>query len=144
MKVLYKTKASASGGRNGHVQTEDGMISLDLAMPKELGGPGGAKTNPEQLFAAGYAACFDNALLHAAAKQKIRLTGTRVDAAVSIGPKEDGSFGLAVSLGVSIPDVPREQAQALTDEAHRICPYSNATRDNIPVTVFNLGTCQRL
>jgi Ohr subfamily peroxiredoxin len=133
MKILYQAKATASGGRNGHVTTSDGVLDLQLAIPKDLGGPGGAMPNPEQLFAAGYAACFDSALAFVGAKQKIKLGGTRVDAMVGIGQREAGGFGLAVRLQVTIPDVPREQAQALLEAAHAACPYSNAVRGNIDV-----------
>jgi len=133
MKILYKTTASAIGGRNGKVTSSDGVLDLQLALPKELGGGGGAKANPEQLFAAGYAACFDSALSLVGAQQKIKLNGTRVDATVGIGQREEGGFGLAVRLEVTIPDLPREQAQALLEAAHQVCPYSNAVRGNIDV-----------
>jgi Ohr subfamily peroxiredoxin len=133
MKTLYEAKASATGGRNGHVVSSDGILDLQLAIPKGLGGPGGDKTNPEQLFAAGYAACFDSALNFIASQQKVHLTGTRVDATVGIGQREAGGFGLAVQLAVTIPDVPREQAQALLEAAHSACPYSNAIRGNVTV-----------
>lgn len=133
MKILYQAKATASGGRNGHVTTSDGVLNLQLAIPKDLGGPGGAMPNPEQLFAAGYAACFDSALAFVGAQQKIKLDGTHVDATVGIGQREAGGFGLAVRLEVTIPDVPREQAQALLEAAHATCPYSNAVRGNIDV-----------
>lgn len=132
-KILYQARASASGGRNGHVTSSDGVLDLTLAIPRELGGAGGALTNPEQLFAAGYAACFDSALAHVAATQKLRLSGTRVDATVGIGPRAEGGFGLAVRLEVTIPDLPREQAQALLETTHGVCPYSNATRGNVDV-----------
>jgi Ohr subfamily peroxiredoxin len=102
-------------------------------MPKELGGTGEALPNPEQLFAAGYAACFDSALAFVAARQNVKLAGTRVDANVGIGPREDGGFGLAVRLDVAIPGLPREQAQMLLDAAHAACPYSNAIRGNVDV-----------
>jgi osmotically inducible protein OsmC len=133
MKVLYQAKASATGGRNGHVASSDGVLDLQLAIPKGLGGPGGEKTNPEQLFAAGYAACFDSALNFVGMRQKISLRGTRVDATVEIGQREAGGFGLAVRLDVTIPDVPREQAEALMEAAHAACPYSNAVRGNVDV-----------
>ncbi len=133
MKILYQAKASATGGRNGHVASSDGVLNLQLAIPKGLGGPGGALTNPEQLFAAGYAACFDSALNFVATQRKISLSGTRVDATVGIGQREAGGFGLAVRLDVTIPAVPREQAQALLEAADAACPYSNAVRGNIDV-----------
>lgn len=133
MKALYEAHASVTGGRNGHVATNDGVLSLDLAMPRELGGAGGAKTNPEQLFACGYAACFDSALNLVASQQKIRLTDTRIDATVGIGQNGSGGFALQVKLSAMIPGVPREQAQALLEQAHQVCPYSNAVRGNVEV-----------
>jgi len=133
MKILYEAKASAAGGRNGHVKTSDGTLDLRLAIPKGLGGPGGALPNPEQLFAAGYAACFDSALSYAARQKDIKPDGTKVDATVGIGPREGGGFGLTVHLEVQIQGVPREQAQALLEAADAACPYSNAVRGNVPV-----------
>jgi Ohr subfamily peroxiredoxin len=133
MKALYEAHASATAGRNGRVATDDGIIDLQLALPKGLGGAGGAAANPEQLFACGYAACFDSALNFVAMQQKIKLSGTRVDATVGIGPNATGGFGLAVKLAVTIPDLPREQAQALLEKAHATCPYSNAIRGNVNV-----------
>jgi lipoyl-dependent peroxiredoxin len=133
MKILYEARASASGGRKGRVSTSDGTLDLQLAMPRELGGTGEALPNPEQLFAAGYAACFDSALAFAAAQQKVKLSGTRVDANVGIGPREEGGFGLAVRLEVAIPGLPREQAQTLLEAADAVCPYSNAIRGNVDV-----------
>lgn len=133
MKILYQAKASATGGRNGHVASSDGVLDLQLAIPKGLGGPGGTLTNPEQLFAAGYAACFDSALNFVAARQKVELSGTRVDATVGIGSREGGGFGLAVRLDVTIQGVPREQAEALLKAADAACPYSNAVRGNVDV-----------
>ena len=133
MKVLYQAKASATGGRDGHVASSDGVLNLQLAIPKGLGGTGGALTNPEQLFAAGYAACFDSALNFVATQQKIHLSATRVDATVGIGQREEGGFGLAVRGEVTIPSVPCAQAQALLEAAHAACPYSNAVRGNVNV-----------
>lgn len=133
MKVIYETTATATGGRNGKVKSIDGVLDLQLAIPKDMGGAGGALTNPEQLFAAGYAACFDNALAFVAAGQKIKLSSTRVDATVGIGQRQEGGFGLAVRLDVTIPDVPREQAQALLEATDQVCPYSNAVRGNVEV-----------
>ncbi|KAF7598854.1 MAG: organic hydroperoxide resistance protein [Candidatus Dactylopiibacterium carminicum] len=133
MNILYQTQASATGGRNGHVVSADGVLDLKLAIPREMGGPGGALSNPEQLFAAGYAACFDSALAFVAGQSKLRLTGTRVDATVGIGPNAAGGFGLAVKLEVTIPELPREQAQALLEKTHTVCPYSNALRGNVEV-----------
>jgi osmotically inducible protein OsmC len=135
MKTLYEAKATATGGRNGHVASGDGVLDLDLSVPKGLGGPGKPLPNPELLFAAGYAACFDSALAYVAGQRHVKLSGSRVDAAVSIGPREDGGFQLAVRLEVSVPGVPREQAQELVNAAHAACPYSNAVRNNIDVNV---------
>jgi Ohr subfamily peroxiredoxin len=135
MDAIYSTEALSTGaGRNGHVATADGRIDLDLATPKEMGGSGEG-ANPEQLFAAGYAACFHSALQGVARAQKVDVSGSSVGARVSIGSIGDGAYGLAVLLEVTIPDVPAEQAQALSDAAHQVCPYSNATRGNIEVTV---------
>jgi lipoyl-dependent peroxiredoxin len=133
MKSLYQTRVSATGGRNGHVTSEDGVLDLQLAIPKELGGAGGALSNPEQLFAAGYAACFDSALAFVAGQRKVKLAGSRIDATVGIGPNGQGGFALAVKLGVKIEGLPREDARALMDAAHRACPYSNALRGNVDV-----------
>ena len=136
MKILYQTQASATGGRNGHVVSADGVLDLKLAIPREMGGSGGALSNPEQLFAAGYAACFDSALAVVAGQSKLKLAGTRVDATVGIGPNDAGGYGLAVKLEVTIPDVPREQAQTLLEQAHAVCPYSNALRGNVAVELI--------
>lgn len=136
MKTLYQTQASATGGRNGHVVSADGILDLKLSIPREMGGPGEALSNPEQLFAAGYAACFDSALAFVAAQSKIKLAGTRVDATVGIGPNDAGGFGLAVKLEVTIPDLPREEALALLQKTHTVCPYSNALRGNVEVELL--------
>lgn len=136
MKTLYEAHASATGGRNGRVATDDGIIDLQLALPKGLGGAGGIAANPEQLFACGYAACFDSALNFIAMQRKIKLTGTRVDATVGIGPNDADGFALAVKLQVALPGVPREQAQALLEHAHEVCPYSNAVRGNVNVELI--------
>ncbi|MFG6445950.1 organic hydroperoxide resistance protein [Microbacterium sp. P07] len=135
MDVIYTAEALSTGaGRNGHVATKDGTLDLDLSIPKEMGGAGGAP-NPEALFAAGYAACFHSALQGVARSQKITLEDETVGARVHIGPNGDGGFQLAVELEVVIPNVPHDQAQALADAAHKVCPYSNATRGNIDVKV---------
>ena len=136
MKTLYEAHASATGGRDGHVTTNDGTLDLRLSLPKGLGGAGGPGANPEQLFAAGYAACFDNALIHVARQQKIKLEGARVDATVGIGPNDRGGFALAVRLEVTVPGMPREEAQALVAQAHAVCPYSNAVRGNVEVDLI--------
>ncbi|PYY39717.1 organic hydroperoxide resistance protein [Curtobacterium sp. MCPF17_046] len=135
MDAVYTTEALSTGaGRNGHVATADGRINLDLAVPKEMGGSGDG-ANPEQLFAAGYSACFHSALQGIARAQKVDVSGSSVGARVSIGNNESGGFGLAVLLEVTIPGVPAEQAQALAEAAHQVCPYSNATRGNVDVTI---------
>ncbi|OAJ92111.1 organic hydroperoxide resistance protein [Vibrio bivalvicida] len=133
MTTLYKTKATALAGRNGLVKTDDGLLELELAYPKEMGGTGAA-TNPEQLFAAGYSACFSNAILHVAREGKVALKEAPVTAEVGIGPNEQGGFALTVSLAASI-DLPQEQALELVRVAHQVCPYSNAVRGNIDVEV---------
>ena len=135
MDALYTAEALATGaGRAGHVATNDGTLDLDLAIPKEMGGAGGA-TNPEQLFAAGYAACFHSALQAVARAQKVQLGDSTVGERVHIGSNGEGGFQLAVQLEVVIPELPHEQAQQLADAAHQVCPYSNATRGNIDVVV---------
>ena len=132
MDALYEAVAHATGdGRNGHARTDDGLLDLDVRVPKELGGPGGA-TNPEQLFACGYAACFHSAIKFTAARQKLDVTDSEVSATVFLGFIETG-FGLAVELDVHIPNLDRETAVRLTEDAHEVCPYSNATRGNIEV-----------
>ncbi|WBC17036.1 organic hydroperoxide resistance protein [Micromonospora sp. WMMA1998] len=133
MQVLYTASARATGdGRDGHVRTSDGTVELDLAVPKEMGGAGGA-ANPEQLFAAGYAACFHSALRIVARQAKADVTGSVVEAEVGIGPNGSGGYGLTVTLVVDLPAVERSAAARLVDAAHQVCPYSNATRGNIEV-----------
>ena len=135
MDVLYTATAHATGdGRNGHAVSDDGILDLDLRIPKSMGGPGGA-TNPEQLFAAGYAACFHSALKVVAGRQHLDVTGTEVSASVGIGALSDGGFGLEVALDVHAPALDDETARALVEQAHQVCPYSNATRGNIEVTL---------
>ena len=136
MNVLYTATAHATGdGRNGHARSEDGILDIDMRVPKEMGGAGGA-ANPEMLFAAGYAACFHSALKGVGRQDKLNVDGTEVIASVGIGPLESGGgFGLAVELKVSIPNVDRPAAEKLVAKAHEVCPYSNATRGNIPVTL---------
>lgn len=133
--IAYTAEAlSTGGGRDGHARTTDGRIDLEMRPPKEMGGSGEG-ANPEQLFAAGYAACFHSALLGVARQQKITLTDTSVGARVHLGPNGEGGFELSVELEVVIPSLPHDEAQALADAAHRVCPYSNATRGNIDVSV---------
>jgi Ohr subfamily peroxiredoxin len=133
MKIFYEANAHATGGRSGKVTTDDGALALQLTIPQGMGGPGGEGTNPEQLFAAGYAACFDNALNYMARQRKIDLVETSVDARVGIGQKDAGSFGLAVTLTVRIIGVPHELAEELLHAADAGCPYSNAIRNNVDV-----------
>lgn len=133
MKVLYTADATATGGRNGHVKSDNGVLDIQVRAPKAMGGANDDYTNPEQLFAAGYAACFDSALNHTIRLEKVKTGETSVTAKVSIGPLEGGAFGLAVELAVNIPEVSTEEAQRLTERAHQVCPYSNATRNNIEV-----------
>lgn len=133
MKAIYKAAATATGGRNGHVISDNGVLDVQVRAPKAMGGANDDYTNPEQLFAAGYAACFDSALNHTIRLEKVKTGETSVTAKVSIGPLEGGAFGLAVELAVNIPEVSIEEAQRLTERAHQVCPYSNATRNNIEV-----------
>ncbi|NOI13208.1 organic hydroperoxide resistance protein [Vibrio hepatarius] len=137
MATLYKTQATALAGRNGQVKTDDGLLDIGLSYPKEMGGSGQA-TNPEQLFAAGYAACFSNAILHVAREAKVALKQAPVTAEVSIGPNDKGGFALTVSLAAEL-ELPMEQALELTRTAHQVCPYSNAVRGNIDVQVTANG-----
>lgn len=134
-KVLYTGHASATGGRDGRATSSDGVLDVKLTTPRELGGAGGEGTNPEQLFAAGYSACFLGALKFVAARDKVALpASTRIDGKVGIGAIPTG-FGIAVELRISVPGLPHEQVQGLVDQAHIVCPYSNATRGNIDVTL---------
>lgn len=132
METLYTAEATATGGREGRVVSSDGVLDMAVVMPKGLGGPGVGGTNPEQLFAAGYAACFGSALGFVARAQKIQTGPVKITARVSIG-KAGAGFGLAVELQGHFPDLSREQAEALMHAAHQVCPYSNATRNNIEV-----------
>ncbi len=133
--AIYTTAApSSGGGRDGKVSTPDGLLDQDLKMPPALGGPGGA-TNPEQLFAAGYAACFHSALRFVGGAQKLDMSDSEVSATVGIGLNDAGGFGLAVELDVSLPNLDEASAKAIVDKAHEVCPYSNATRGNIEVTL---------
>jgi Ohr subfamily peroxiredoxin len=136
MQVLYTATATAIGGRQGHVRSSDGVLDVPLLYPKELGGPGGAATNPEQLFAAGYAACFENALMRVARERKAPLQGSSVTAHVGIGREKDGYFRLKVDLEVSAPGRERAELEEFARIAHEeVCPYSRATRGNIEVSV---------
>lgn len=135
MKTTYTAEALATGaGRDGHGRTSDGRLDLDLAVPQEMGGSGEG-TNPEQLFAVGYAACFHSALQVVAREAKADISDSAVGSRVHIGPNDAGGFQLAVDLEVTLPHLDAETAQQLADRAHEVCPYSNATRGNIDVTV---------
>lgn len=134
-KILYTAHATSTGGRDGRSQSNDGALQVTLSTPKELGGAGGAGTNPEQLFAAGYSACFIGALRFVAGKRKLTLAAdTTVAASVGIGPIPTG-FSLAVTLEVSLPGIDKALAHELVEQAHIVCPYSNATRGNVEVTL---------
>jgi Ohr subfamily peroxiredoxin len=134
-KVLYTAHATSTGGREGVSKSSDGVLDLRLSTPKELGGAGGPGTNPEQLFAAGYSACFIGAMKVVASKQKLQLPAElAITADVGIGPIPAG-FGIQVALNISLPGVDPAAARALVDAAHQVCPYSNATRGNIDVTL---------
>jgi osmotically inducible protein OsmC len=132
--VLYRTSARATGGRDGHSATLDGAVDVKLSTPKELGGAGGNGVNPEQLFATGYAACFLGALKFVASQggQKIPADAA-VTSTVGIGPRSEGGFGLEIALEISLPGVSPAEASALVSRAHEVCPYSNATRNNVEV-----------
>ena len=134
-KVLYTAEATVTGGREGHARTSDGRLDVDLDVPAEMGGAGGTGTNPEQLFAAGYAACFQSALLRIAAGQKLDVSGSHITARIGIGPLSSGGFGLSAALDLDAPNIGRDQAVDLMTRAHEACPYSRATRGNIEVTL---------
>jgi len=137
-KALYTAQATSTGGRTGSTESSDGKIKLQLSTPKELGGDSGPGTNPEQLFAAGYSACFIGAMKAVARMQKIALPAeVSIQADVSIGPMtgKPGAFGIAVAMVVSVPGMDKAAAEALVKAAHEVCPYSNATRGNIDVAL---------
>jgi Ohr subfamily peroxiredoxin len=140
IKVLYTAEAVAEGGREGHARTSDGRVDVDLDVPSEMGGSGGPGTNPEQLFAVGYAACFQSALLRIAAGRRLDLSGTRITARVGIGPLSTGGFGLTAALDLEAPQIGRDAAFDLMNRAHEACPYSRATRGNIDVSLTVGGT----
>ena len=132
--VKYTTTATATGGRDGRASTKDGALDVKLSTPKELGGSGGSGNNPEQLFAAGYSACFLGAMKFVASQGGPKVPDdATVTATVGIGPRSEGGFGIDVGLEISLPGLPRDQAEALVEKAHQVCPYSNATRNNVPV-----------
>ena len=135
MQVLYSAHASATGGRDGRARSDDGILDVQLTVPKELGGNGAAGTNPEQLFAAGYSACFLGAIKFVAGKAKVSVPAdAKVSGTVGIGQIPAG-FGITVALDVSLPGLDRTTAETLVAEAHKVCPYSNATRNNIDVNI---------
>ena len=133
--VKYTTTATATGGRDGHAATKDGALDVKLSTPKELGGGGGPGNNPEQLFAAGYAACFLGAMKFVASQGGTAKVpnDASVTSTVGIGPRSEGGFGIDVALEISLPGVDRAAAEELVEKAHQVCPYSNATRNNVPV-----------
>ena len=132
--VKYTAHASATGGRDGQARSDDGKVDVKLSTPRELGGGGGEGTNPEQLFAAGYSACFIGALKVAGQQLKIKVPDdVKVAADVGIGPRSEGGFGITADLTVSLPGLDRADAEKLVEAAHQICPYSNATRNNVDV-----------
>jgi osmotically inducible protein OsmC len=134
MPAVYTASATATGdGRNGHVRSVDGVLDLDLAVPKEMGGPGGALSNPEELFAAGYAACFHSALKGVARAKKITLADTAITVDVGVGPNGQGGYGLTVSIEAELPGLDETTARDVLEAAHQVCPYSNATRGNVDV-----------
>jgi Ohr subfamily peroxiredoxin len=139
-RILYTAEASAEGGREGHARTSDGRLDVELDIPTEMGGTGGPGTNPEQLFAAGYAACFQSALLRLASGRKLDLAGICVTARVGIGPASGGGFELTVALDLRAPAVDRADAVQLMTGAHQLCPYSRATRGNIEVRLSVAGS----
>ena len=132
--VLYSATATATGGRDGRAATEDGSLDVKLSTPKELGGAGGEGNNPEQLFAAGYSACFLGAMKAVSGKVGVRVPNdAKVTATVGIGPRSEGGFGITADLKISLPGVEHAKAEELVQAAHQICPYSNATRNNVVV-----------
>ena len=132
-KIVYTASATTQGGRQGHAVSSDGVLDLDLTAPKEMGGPG-TGTNPEQLFAAGYSACFNGALMLVARKARVDASAAQVTANIGFGPEGD-SFAITADLEVAIPGLELREVQELADAAHQVCPYSKATRGNVPATV---------
>ncbi len=141
IKPLFTATATATGGRNGHTESADGIVKADLSVPKEMGGPGKPNTaTPEHLFAAGYAACFGGAIDFVGKQHKKNAAGAKVTCSVSIGPRDGGGFGLAVKMHVEDKSLPQADLAAIVNEAHeKICPYSNATRGNVPVELEVVG-----
>ena len=139
MKTLYTAVATATGGRTGHAESDDSILAVDLAIPKEMGGVSGVGTNPEQLFAAGYAACFGSALDYLAKQRKIETGEVSVTANIGIGPNDTGSFSLSAALTVVVPALSQADAEALVADAHQVCPYSNAVKGNVDVALTARG-----
>ena len=135
VEILYTAEATATGGREGHARTSDGKVDVDLDVPTELGGTGGPGTNPEQLFAVGYAACFQSGLLRFASARKLDLSGSRITARVGIGTLRSGGLGLSAALDLDAPQISHADGVELMERAHQWCPYSRATRGNIDVTL---------
>jgi osmotically inducible protein OsmC len=136
VEAIYSTTATATGGRDGRAASQDGVLDVALSTPREMGGGGGAGTNPEQLFAAGYSACFIGAMKYVASQGGPKVPAdAAVTATVGIGPRSEGGFGITVALQVALPGLPRDQAQALVDKADATCPYSNALRGNVDVVL---------
>ncbi len=134
--VKYQTRATATGGRDGSARSEDGSFEVKLAVPKELGGPGGPGANPEMLFASGYSACFLGAMKAVSAQGETKVPAdATVTATVGIGPRSEGGFGITAALEIHLPGVERAAAEDLVSRAHMVCPYSNATRGNVDVTL---------
>ena len=132
--VIYKTNATATGGRDGRARTEDGTVDVNLVVPKEMGGPGGEGANPEKLFAAGYSACFLGAMKAVSGKEGVKVPAdATVTATVGFGPRSEGGYGITADLEVNLPGVDRADAERLMHAAHEVCPYSNATRNNVDV-----------
>ena len=132
--VIYKTRATATGGRDGAARSEDGSVDVKLVVPKEMGGPGGDGANPEKLFAAGYSACFLGAMKAVSGKEGVKVPqDATVTAEVGFGPREEGGYGITVDLLVNLPGVDRAEGEKLMHAAHEVCPYSNATRNNVDV-----------
>ncbi|MGE7204962.1 organic hydroperoxide resistance protein [Sphingomonas sp. NPDC019816] len=134
VKAIYKTKATATGGRDGAARTEDGTVDVKLVVPKEMGGPGGEGANPEKLFAAGYSACFLGAMKAVSGKEGVKVPqDATVTAEIGFGPRDEGGYGITADLTINLPGVDRADAERLMHAAHQVCPYSNATRGNVDV-----------
>lgn len=138
-KILYTAQATAEGGRDGRARTNDGRLEIDLDVPAEMGGSGGAGTNPEQLLAAGWAACFQTVLIAIASGRKLDLTGSQVTARVGLGPKSGGGLGLTAALDLDAPGIGSAESVELMERTHELCPFSRATRGNIDVTLTVAG-----